>query len=144
MDPMPTTGDVSNIPHATAPAARPRTVVTLAAGAAGLLAVGCALLAVGHAGVQLPLVSALGPGGDRAVPVAAAAFTVGTIAYALVVRGLLVRARWAWLAGLVLGALTVIGAVQPFRGIGSAVGVALAAVVVGALASPAGRRAFDR
>lgn len=144
---MPTTRDLdaSTVTQPARPAARPREwAVAAAAGAAGLLTVGCALLAVGHAGVRLPLVSALGPGGGRAVPVAAVAFTVGAIAYGLVTRGLLLRARWAWLAGLVLGALTVVGAVQPFRGVGSAVGVALALVVVGALASPAGRRAFAR
>lgn len=132
-------------PEANATGSRPVSLpVGVAGTAAGLLTAGCALLAVGHAGVRLPLMSALGPGGDRAVPVAAAIFTVATVAYAVVTRGLLARRRWAWPAGLVLGALTVVGAARPFRGVGSGVGIVLALAIVAALASPAGRRAFGR
>lgn len=112
--------------------------------AAAVLTVGCVLLAIGHAGVRVPVVSALGPGGDQAVPVAAAVFAVGAVAYGMLTRGLLARAGWAWPAGLVLAVLTVLGASRPFRGAGSAVGIVLALVIVAALASPAGRRAFRR
>lgn len=122
----------------------PAPAAAIAAGAAALVTVGCALLAIGHAGVRLPLVSVLGPGGDRAVPVAAAVFTVATVCYAVVTRGLLGRMRWAWPAGLVLSALTVVGAARPFRGVGSAVGIVLAAAIVAALVSTPGRRAFGR
>lgn len=121
-----------------APAAR------VAGAAAGTLTAGCLLLAVAHAGVALPLVSALGPGGDRAVPVAATVFTVAAIAYGVVTRGLFARLPWAWPAGLVLGALTVLGAARPYRGVGSAVGIVLALAIVAALVSPPGRRAFRR
>jgi hypothetical protein len=43
------------------------------------LAVGSALLAIGHMGVQIPLLSALGPGGTRAVVPAAVAFSLGQL-----------------------------------------------------------------
>jgi hypothetical protein len=107
-----------------------------------LAAVGSALLAVAHLGVEIPLLSALGPGGDRAVPSAAAAFTVIALLYTVLAIGAFARARWAWWAGLVVNVLVVAGGVRNYRGVASAIAILLAALLVVLLLSPGGRQAF--
>lgn len=114
--------------------------VRVAAGLAVAGAVGCAVLAVAHAGVEIPGVSALGPGGSRAVWPAAVAFAVGVCAYATVAAGLRAGAAWAWWAGEALFAATVVGALRPFRGVGSVAGAVLGLDGAALLALPSGRR----
>lgn len=112
----------------------------LAAGLAVLAAVGAALMAVAHLGVDVPLLPTQGLG--RAVPPAAAAFTLGTILFAAVAWGLRSSARWAWWLGLVGFALALQGSAMPYRGVGSAVGIALSVLGLAALLHPATRRAL--
>lgn len=127
----------------TTTASTPRpAAVTVAGGLAVLGALGTAALSVGHAGVELPLLSALGPGGSRAVPPAAISFAVGAVAYAAVAIGLFAGRRWAWWAGMALYVLTLVSATTPWRGVGSAAGVALALAGLAALLVPGSRRAL--
>lgn len=105
-----------------------------------LAALGAALMAVAHLGVDLPLLPTQGLG--RAVPAAAAAFTLGTILFAGVAWGLRSGARWAWWLGLVGFALALQGSAMPYRGAGSAVGIALSVLGLAALLHPATRRAL--
>jgi hypothetical protein len=86
--------------------------------ASGALAVGSAILAVGHMGVEIPLVSALGPGGARPVWPAAIAFTVAAGLHGAVSWGVARRRSWAWPLGVLVGAITLVGAATPFRGAG--------------------------
>lgn len=102
-------------------------------------AVGCAALAVAHAGVEVPLLSALGPGGSQPVWPAAVAFSAATLAYAAVAAGLQAGAAWAWWAGMALFAVTVVGALQPFRGVGSLAGIVLGVLGLVLLALPSAR-----
>lgn len=106
----------------------------------GALAVGSALLAVGHMGVEIPVVSALGPGGSRPVWPAAIAFAVAAGLHGAVSAGVARRRGWAWPLGVLVGALTLIGAATPFRGAGSVVGIVLAAAEVGLLLTGGARR----
>jgi hypothetical protein len=105
----------------------------------GALAIGCALLAIGHSGVQIPVLSALGPGGTRAVIPAAAAFTVAAVLHALVSVGVARRRTWAWPLGVLIAAMTLLGALTPFRGVMSGVGIVLAGVELGLLLTRDGR-----
>jgi hypothetical protein len=107
---------------------------------AGALAFGCALLAVGHLGLQVPVLSALGPGGTRPVIPAAIAFTGAGITHGLVSFGAAHRRSWAWPLGVLIAAATVVGAAMPFRGVMSAVGIALAGLELGLLLTRDGRR----
>ena len=118
------------------------TLLRWAVALAAVNAVGLALLAIGHAGLDVPLLSELGPGGGRAVPPAAAAFTVGAAAWAAVAAALARRRRWAWALGIVVGALGALGGVGQFRGIASAVGIALSVAVVALLLVPSVRSAL--
>lgn len=93
-----------------------------------VLAVGSAVMAVAHAGLEIPLLSALGPGGSRPVVPAAVAFSVATVLHAAVAIGVGAGRRWAWFVGVVAAVLTLLGAATPFRGIVSAVGIVLATV----------------
>ena len=106
----------------------------------GALAVGCLLMAVSHAGVRVPLLAGLGPAGDAAVPPAAAAFSVATVAFVIVLAGLRQRRPWGWAMALVVHGLTLAGAAMPFRGAGSAVGIALSAAGLILLVTPGVRR----
>jgi hypothetical protein len=110
----------------------------------GALAVGCALLAVGHLGVQIPLLSTLGPGGGRAVVPAATAFTVAAILQALVAVGVARRRSWAWPLGVLVAVVTLVGAAMPFRGTISAIGMLLAAAELVLLLTGDVRRAILR
>jgi hypothetical protein len=106
----------------------------------GVLAIGCALLAVGHLGLQIPVLSALGPGGVRAVVPAAIAFTVAALLHALVGVGVTRGRSWAWPLGVLIAAATLFGAATPFRGVISAVGIMLAGLELGLLLTRDGRR----
>lgn len=102
-----------------------------------------AVLAVGHAGVAIPLVSALGPGGSRPVWPAAAAFAVAAACYVAVGVGLRARRQWSAFAGSALFGVTILLALVPYRGVGSIVGAALGFVGLTALSLPALRRWND-
>ena len=105
---------------------------------AALAALGAALMAVAHMGVDLPLLPTQGLG--RAVPPAAAAFTAGTALFAAVAWGLRSCARWAWWLGLIGFALALQGSAVPYRGVGSAVGIAVSVLGLAALLAPGTRR----
>lgn len=112
--------------------------------ASAALAVGSALLAIGHLGVQVPLLSALGPGGSGIVVPAAVAFAVGACLHGAVAIGVAKRRPWAWVLGLLVGTLTLIGATTPFRGAASLLGIVLAGLQVGLLATGPARRGILR
>lgn len=107
-----------------------------------VLAAGSALLAVAHMGVEVPLLSALGPGGGRAVVPAAIAFSVAAVAHGMVSVGVRRRRAWAWPLGVLIAAATLLAAAAPFRGIGSALGIVLAAAQLGLLVTKPARRAI--
>ena len=114
----------------------------IVAGLSALLALGCAALAVGHAGVELPLLSQIGPGGDRAVVPAAIAFTTATLVLALVAIGVARQRSWAWALGVAVHALVFLGAALPYRGIASAVALIISGACVALLVSRPGRAAL--
>jgi hypothetical protein len=125
--------------------ARPRPPAATLVGWLQLVAaVGTALLAIGHAGVQVPLLSALGPGGDRAVPAAAIAFAVATVLFLAVATGAFTQARWSWPLGLAVNALAVLAGLANYRGPASAVGIAIGLAVLTLLLAPGGRHALLR
>ena len=115
--------------------------VTIAALSA-LLALGCAALAIGHAGVDVPLLSQIGPGGNRAVVPAAIAFAVSTVILALVAWGTWGRRAWAWALGFVAHALVFVGAAYPYRGVASLVALLVSGTCLALLLTRAGRRAL--
>lgn len=124
-----------------ASATRPRAAVS-AAVLAVIVAAGAALMAVSHAGVTVPLLAALGPGGDRALPGVAAGFAVAALVFAVVAVATWRRRPWAWAVGLAVNTLALVAATMPWRGpvSGVAAVVTVAAIVV--LVSPGGRAAF--
>lgn len=109
-----------------------------------IAAFGSGLLALAHAGIELPLLSALGPGDGDAVPIAAAVFGVGLALYTAVALGAFTGARWTWPLGLVVNVLGLASGIGNYRGPVSAVGIGLAALSLILLLSPGGRRAFRR
>ena len=104
------------------------------------MALGCAALAVGHAGVDVPLLSQLGPGGNRAVVPAAIAFTAATVLLAAVAWGTWRARSWAWALGFVTHALVFVGAAYPYRGVASLVALVVAGACIALLITPAARR----
>jgi len=111
---------------------------------AAVAAVGSALLAVAHLGVELPLLSALGPGGDTVVAPAAIAFGVATLVWAAIAAGAFRGARWVLPVGVVFSVASIVSGAMPYRGVASGVAIVLAVAVLGILLSPPGRRAFGR
>src|SRR5688572_14148440 len=105
----------------------------------GVLAVGCAVMAIAHAGVEVPLLSQLGPGGNDPVWPAVIAFSIGALVLAFVAIGASRARAWAWALGLVVHALIVLFALLPFRGVGSAVAIVISVASVALLLSRAGR-----
>ena len=105
----------------------------------GVLAAGCAVMALAHAGVEVPVVSQLGPGGDDAVWPAVIAFSVGALVLAFVAIGASRARAWAWALGLVVHALIVLGASLPFRGVGSLVAIVISVASLALLLSRTGR-----
>lgn len=117
-------------------------VSTVAAGITALLAVGCLAMAIAHAGVRVPLLDRLGPGGGDAVVPAAIAFTVATALLGVLAAGLWRQRPWAWAAGLAVHGVVLAGAAFPYRGWGSLVGIVLAGGVFVLLVSRPGRDAL--
>lgn len=115
--------------------------VTIAA-LSGLLALGCAALAIAHAGVEVPLLSRIGPGGDAAVVPAAIAFALAAVVLVTVSAGTWRARPWAWALGFVAHALVFVGAAYPYRGVASLVALVIAGVCLALLLTPAGRRAL--
>ncbi len=107
---------------------------------AAIAAVGNLLLAVAHLGIEIPVLSALGPQGG-AVPPAVVAFTVGTVVFGAIAVGLARGRRWAWVGGLVVSALAVLSGVGQFRGVVSALGIVLSLGLLALLLAPSSRRA---
>jgi hypothetical protein len=108
----------------------------------GVLALGSGLMAIAHAGVRVPVVSALGPGGSRAVVPAAIAFTAAACLHGAVAYGVARRRTWAWPLGVLVAGVTLLGAAVPFRGVGSVAGIALAGTQLGLLLSAGVRSAL--
>jgi hypothetical protein len=115
----------------------------VAVGLAGVAAVGTLLLAIAHTGVEVPLLSALGPQGG-AVPPAVVAFGVATVLFAGIALGLTRRSRMAWAVGLAVSVLAVLSGIGQFRGVVSAAGIVLSLALIGLLLAPASRSAVGR
>ena len=107
-----------------------------------LLALGCAALAIAHSGVAVPVLSTIGPGGDRAVPIAAGFFTVGAVLLAAIAIGARRERSWAWALGVVVHALVLFGAAVPYRGVASLVAIVVSAIALALLLSRQGRAAL--
>ena len=120
----------------------PASVRATVAALSGVLALGCAALAIGHSGVNVPLLSQLGPGGDRAIVPAAIAFSVATVALVLIAFGVSRGRSWSWALGVVVHALIFLGAAAPFRGVASAVAMVITAAALALLVSRPGRAAL--
>jgi hypothetical protein len=120
---------------------RPLAVIAAAIGVLALT-VYAALLSISHLGVQVPGLSALGPGGNRVVLMAGVSFAVSAVIYAVIGVGLLQRRRWAWAGGVVVSALTILGGIAQFRGAGSTIGMLLSLVVLLLLLTPQARAAL--
>ncbi|HUH07702.1 MAG TPA: hypothetical protein VML96_07840 [Egibacteraceae bacterium] len=106
---------------------------------AGLAAAGSAIMALAHMGLQIPVISGLGPGGARSVPVAALVFGISTLMFLLILFGMLMRRAWAWPVALVGNGFALIGAANPFRGPVSAAAIAVTVAAIAILLSPPGR-----
>lgn len=119
-------------------------VVAAAAALTLVLAVYVALLSIGHLGVEIPGLSALGPGGNRVVLVAGILFAVSAVLYATIGVGLLRLRGWSWVAGIVVSALSVLSGIVQFRGAGSVIGILLSLAVLVLLLTPQARAALRR
>ena len=124
----------------TSPAVARPPVVMAAATAVLLLALWTALLSIGHLGVEIPLVSQLGPGGDRVVLAAGIVFAIATAVFITIGVGLLRMRAWAWAAGVAVNALAVLGGLREFRGAGSVIALVLALTALVLLLTPQARR----
>ncbi|CAN5164408.1 hypothetical protein BH23ACT9_BH23ACT9_35550 [soil metagenome] len=107
---------------------------------AAIAALGNLVMAIAHTGVTIPLLSRLGPQGG-AVPVAVGIFAAGTLAFGLVAFGLQRRSRVAWIAGIVIAALSILSGISMFRGPVTAIAMVLAAVLLALLLAPRSRQA---
>ncbi len=104
-----------------------------------VLALGTALMSLAHTGVAVPLLDAIGPGGDTVVVQAAVGFAVAAAGFAAATVGLRRARRWGWALGLVVLTATLFAAAVPFRGPGSVLGISLAVAGLLALAMPGTR-----
>lgn len=120
----------------------PPVAARLAGALTGLVAIGSALMAVSHAGVTVPLLAALGPGGQRVLPEVATGFVVATVLFALVAIGAWRVRAWAWAVGLVLHAVALIAATMPWRGPVSGVAAAISVAALVVLGTRPARTAF--
>lgn len=115
-----------------------------AATAVGWLAVlgvvGSAVMTLAHLGVEIPVISDLGPG--RLLAPVAGGFAFGTILYVLVATAAFRMASWAWPAALAVNAVAFLSAAFPYRGWVSGVAIAVSLAAVAVLLSPPGRAAF--
>ena len=135
-------GFVNEITKPTASARTRATAATAVGWLSVIGAVGSALLSLGHAGIDVPVLSALGPGGDSSVVQAAAAFAVGAVLYGIIAVGAFRTRPWAWFVGLTVYGLGVVGGVMQFRGVASAFGIAISLAALAVLLSSAGRQAL--
>lgn len=119
------------------PRNRPWTIVA-AAVLSGAGALGAALLAIAHLGLDLPGLSAFGPSGQAVLP-AAIGFGVATALLALLTWGLWSGRRWAWPAGTGLALLGILSGIGQFRGMGSAIGLGVMVVLLVLLVMPSAR-----
>ena len=119
-----------------------KTPVMLVVALSGILALGCVVMAVAHAGIEIPVLSRFGPQGNAAVPPAVVVFSVGALIMAALVFGSLRRRAWAWAGGIAVHALVVFGALTPYRGVGSLVAVVLSGAAAAILLSRPGRSAL--
>lgn len=106
--------------------------------------IGTALLSIGHLGLEIPVLSALGPEGTRAIPAAAAGFGVAALLYLVVAVGAFRQASWAWAVGLVVNLLAVAAGLSNVRGAASVIGIVISALILILLLSPGGRKALRR
>lgn len=119
-----------------------RSVCAVVAALSALLALGCAALAVGHSGVEVPLLSRIGPGGNQAVVPAAVAFTIATILLGLTAYGIVRRRAWAWALGLALHSLIFLASALPYRGVASLVALIITGTCVALLLTRTARAAL--
>lgn len=114
-------------------------VVTTVAVLSAVLAVGCVVMAIAHSGVEVPVISRLGPGGGRPVVPAALAFALAAALLTVLTLGMWRQRPWSWAAGLVVHGVVVAGAAFPYRGWGSLAGIVLAGAAFVLLVSRPGR-----
>lgn len=120
----------------------PRRACVAVAVLSALLGLGCAALAVAHAGLGVPLLSRIGPEGDRAVIPAAVAFSIATIVLAAVAVGAWRARPWAWALGIAVHGLVFLGSAVPYRGPASLVGLIISGACVALLLTRPGRQAL--
>ena len=116
-----------------------RNVRALIASLSTLLAIGCIVMAVAHAGVTVPLVSQLGPVGDDAVWPAVIAFGVAAVLLTCIAVGAARARAWSWALGLVVHALIAVGAAVMYRGVASLVAIVISVASLALLLSRTGR-----
>ena len=115
-----------------------RNVRALIASLSTVLAIGCVVMAVAHAGVVVPLVSALGPEGDDAVWPAVILFGISAALLTCVAVGAARARAWAWALGLVVHAVIVLGSALQYRGAASLVAIVLGVLSLALLLSRSG------
>lgn len=98
---------------------------------------GSVAMSLAHLGLDLPV---LGPA--ALIPPVAVGFALGAALYGVVAVGAFRVRRWAWPLGLAVNGLAFLSAAFPYRGVASAVAMAVSAAVVVVLLSPPGRRAL--
>lgn len=113
--------------------------VTTTIGVLAILGViGSAMMTVAHLGVDLPVLTAMGPG--RLILPAAIGFAVGTVLFAAVAYAVFTNRAWAWPAALVVNGVALVSAVMPWRGLESSGPPALVTTVaLVLLLAPRGR-----
>jgi hypothetical protein len=104
-----------------------------------LAAAGSAIMAIAHMGIYVPVPGA--PDTARVILPAAISFGVGTLALLILLYGLVARRGWAWLVGLAVHAVIVLGSAYPVRGWPSVVAIVVSGSAVLLLVlTPGGRR----
>lgn len=93
-----------------------------------LAATGSAIMAIAHMGIYVPVPGA--PDTARVILPAAISFGVGTLALLILLFGLLARRRWAWLVGLAVHAVIVLGSAYPVRGWPSVVAIVVSGAAI--------------
>lgn len=119
-----------------------RTVCAVVAALSALLALGCLALSIGHSGIEVALLSTVGPGGNRAVIPAAVGLGVATVVLGGVAFGVWRQRPWAWALGIAAHSLVFLGAAVPYRGPASLAALALTGTCVALLLTRSGRAAL--
>lgn len=99
-------------------------------------------MAIAHAGVEVPLLAGIGPGGGDAVVPAAVAFGIATIVLTAVAVGASRARAWAWAVGVAVHGLVLLGAAVPYRGVASLVAIIVSGAALALLLSRSGRAAL--